>query len=144
MIGNVQVARECTVFVRPGLLHATGAGVFLVEAQEPTDFSIMAEYEGYPIDPDIAHMHKGWDTMLKVIDRAAVTQDELSTLCGPPQRVASNQTEGWTEDDIWRLWWLDLAEWCRQRGVEVPDDLASSMTTLLAFLDDTGGFERPR
>lgn len=46
----------------------------------------------------------------------------------------------WTEDDIWRLWWLDLAEWCRQRGVEVPDELASTMTTLLAFLDHTDGF----
>ena len=49
----------------------------------------------------IAHMHRGWDTMLDVIDSAAVTPDELSVLCGRPQRVASNETEGWTEDDIW-------------------------------------------
>jgi len=100
-MNEVEVGPGDAVFVRPGLLHATGAGVFLVEAQEPTDFSIMAEYKGYPIDPGIAHMHRGWDTMLDVIDSAAVTPDELSILCGPPQRVASNETEGWTEDDIW-------------------------------------------
>ena len=84
-MNEVEVAPGDAVFVRPGLLHATGAGVFLVEAQEPTDFSIMAEYKGYPIDPDIAHMHRGWDTMLDVIDSAAVSPDELSVLCGQPQ-----------------------------------------------------------
>jgi mannose-6-phosphate isomerase len=100
-MNEVEVAPGDAVFVRPGLLHATGAGVFLVEAQEPTDFSIMAEYKGYPIDAEIAHMHRGWDTMLKVIDSNAVSAAELAVLCGPPQRVAGNETEGWTEDDIW-------------------------------------------
>ena len=100
-MNEIEVKSGDAVFVRPGLLHATGAGVFLVEAQEPTDFSIMAEYKGYPIDPDIAHMHKGWDTVLDVIDGGAVTSDELGVLCGPPQRVASNETGGWTQDDIW-------------------------------------------
>jgi len=100
-MNEVEVKPGDAVFVRPGLLHATGAGVFLVEAQEPTDFSIMAEFKGYPIDPSIAHMHKGWDAMIDVIDSGAVTQEELSVLCGSPQRVASNETEGWTHDDIW-------------------------------------------
>lgn len=100
-MNEVEVRPGDAVFVRPGLLHATGAGVFLVEAQEPTDFSIMAEYKGYPIDPSIAHMHKGWDTMLEVIDSAAVTPDELGVLCGPPRQVSSNTTEGWTQDDVW-------------------------------------------
>jgi hypothetical protein len=46
-------------------------------------------------------MHRGWDTMLQVIDSHAVTTDEIGVLCGAPQRVAGNATEGWTEDDIW-------------------------------------------
>ena len=100
-MNEVEVEPGDAVFVRPGLLHATGAGVFLVEAQEPTDFSIMAEYKGYPIDPDIAHMYKGWDTVMDVIDRGAVTADELAVLCARPQRVASNDVEGWSADDIW-------------------------------------------
>ena len=100
-MNEIEVRPGDAVFVRPGLLHATGAGVFLVEAQEPTDFSIVAEYAGYPIAPDEAHMFKGWDTMLEVIDRGTVDPDELAVLCGPPQRVAGSETEGWFEEDVW-------------------------------------------
>jgi mannose-6-phosphate isomerase len=98
---ELEVKPGDAVFVRPGLLHATGAGVFLVEAQEPTDFSIFAECKGYPIDPEESHMHRGWDTMFDVIDRSAVSSAELATLVAPPARVAGNETEGWYEEDIW-------------------------------------------
>ena len=79
-MNEIEVKPGDAVFVRPGLLHATGAGVFLVEAQEPTDFSIVAEYKGYPIAPDEAHMSKGWDTMIDIIDRGIVDAAELQTL----------------------------------------------------------------
>jgi mannose-6-phosphate isomerase len=100
-MNEIEVRPGDAVFVRPGLLHATGAGIFLVEAQEPTDFSIVAEYAGYPITPEEAHMSKGWDTMLDVIDRGVVDAQELATLCAKPQRVAGNDTEGWYEEDVW-------------------------------------------
>ncbi len=100
-MNEIEVAPGDGVFVRPGLLHATGAGVFLVEAQEPTDFSIVAEYDGYPIAPDGVHMFKGWDTMIEVIDRGTVDADNLAVLCGRPRRVAGNETESWYEDDVW-------------------------------------------
>jgi mannose-6-phosphate isomerase len=100
-MNEVEVAPGDAVFVRPGLLHATGAGVFLVEAQEPTDFSIVAEHKGYPITPDEAHMSKGWDRMIDVIDRGVVRADELRALIPGPRRVAGNDAEGWHEDDVW-------------------------------------------
>lgn len=100
-MNEVEVQPGDAVFVRPGLLHATGAGVLLVEAQEPTDYSILAEYKGYPIDAEAAHMHKGWDTMLDIIDRGRVDADALAALCPSPVRVAGNETEGWYEDDVW-------------------------------------------
>ena len=68
-MNEIPVQPGDAVFVRPGLLHATGAGVFLIEAQEPTDYSVVAEYRGYPIDPDKAHLGRGWDTMLDCFDR---------------------------------------------------------------------------
>lgn len=46
--------------------------------------------------------------------------------------------ERWTEEDVWRLWWLDLTEWCARRGLRPPDRLASSMLTLLDCLAATG------
>ena len=100
-MNDIEVTPGDAVFVRPGLLHATGAGVFLVEAQEPTDFSIVAERTGYPIAPDAAHLSRGWDTMIDVIDRGAVDADELGQLCAKPLPIAGNEREGWTEDDVW-------------------------------------------
>jgi mannose-6-phosphate isomerase len=100
-MNEVEVGPGDAVFVRPGLLHATGAGVFLVEAQEPTDFSIVAERVGYPITPEEAHMGVGWDTMIDIIDRGTVTADELKTLCRRPERVAGSAREAWYEEDVW-------------------------------------------
>jgi mannose-6-phosphate isomerase len=100
-MNEIEVKPGDAVFVRPGLLHATGAGVFLVEAQEPTDFSIVAEHKGYPMTPDEAHMSKGWDQMIDVIDRAVVGPEELRALVPAPRPVAGNDTEGWREEDVW-------------------------------------------
>ena len=57
-------------FVPPGTPHAIGAGVFIVEIQEPSDFSIVAETRGLPIDRDDAHLRLGWDVSVDAIDRA--------------------------------------------------------------------------
>jgi mannose-6-phosphate isomerase len=92
------VAPGDAIFVRPGLLHATGAGVFLVEAQEPTDFSVVAEWTGYPMDPEEAHLGLGWDTMLDCFDRSAVA-DEIPTLSPRPVTVAGGPDEAWQLDD---------------------------------------------
>lgn len=87
-------------FIRPGLLHCTGAGILLAELQEPTDFSVVAEQAGYPIDPDKAHLGLGWDVMLDCFDRGAVTGDALRALCPVPERVAGDPAQGWYEDDL--------------------------------------------
>jgi mannose-6-phosphate isomerase len=88
------------VFVRPGLLHATGAGVFLLEAQEPTDFSVTAEYAGYPIDPEAAHLGLGWETMLDCFERRAVSQAGLEALQPRPLRIAGAEGGAWLEEDL--------------------------------------------
>ena len=66
--------------VPPGTPHAIGAGVFILEVQEPTDFSIVLELGGFPVDPDDAHLALGWDVALDAIDRRAMTDDELAAL----------------------------------------------------------------
>ncbi len=88
------------VFVRPGLLHATGAGVFLIEAQEPTDFSVTAEHAGYPIAPQDAHLGLGWDTMLDCFDRDALDIAALEALRPSPTRIGGDGTRGWLEEDL--------------------------------------------
>ena len=46
----------------------------------------------------------------------------------------------WTEDDVWRLWWIDLSGWCARRGLRTPDGLATTMLTLLRHLAATDAF----
>lgn len=99
-MNEIPVEAGDAVFVRPGLLHATGAGVFLIEAQEPTDFSVVAEYRGYPIDPDAAHLGRGWDTMLDCFDRRGVSGGELATLCPQPMPIGGDEAQGWYEEDL--------------------------------------------
>ncbi|GAA4028865.1 class I mannose-6-phosphate isomerase [Allokutzneria multivorans] len=59
-----------TVFVPAGLPHAIGEGVFIVELQQPTDFSVLLEWTGFaePGDPS-AHLAIGWETALTCVDR---------------------------------------------------------------------------
>jgi mannose-6-phosphate isomerase len=88
------------VFVRPGLLHATGAGVFLLEAQEPTDYSVTAEHMGYPIASEDAHLGLGWETMLDCFDRRAVSRADLQALRPRPTRVSGERGRTWLEEDL--------------------------------------------
>lgn len=64
-------------YVKAGLPHAIGAGIFLVEAQEPTDFSIVAEWADFPIDPRDAHLGLGWDVALDCFDFTTYQPEHL-------------------------------------------------------------------
>jgi mannose-6-phosphate isomerase len=67
-------------FVPPGTPHAIGAGVFILEVQEPTDFSIVLETAGFPIDRDDASLRLGWDVALDAIDRRGRDGSAIATL----------------------------------------------------------------
>jgi mannose-6-phosphate isomerase len=73
-------------FVPPGVPHAIGAGVFMVEVQEPTDFSIVAEVM-QPVGADDAHLHRGWDVMVDAFDREPMTDERLDALRQRPTSV---------------------------------------------------------
>jgi len=53
LVHKIPVKAGDVVYVKAGLPHAIGAGVFMVELQEPTDFSIIYEREcaGFAFEP---------------------------------------------------------------------------------------------
>jgi len=55
------------IFVPAGTPHAIGAGALIAELQEPTDFSIVCEWEGYPIAAGDSHLGLGWDVALDAL-----------------------------------------------------------------------------
>lgn len=64
---HLRVRAGDVVFVPAGVPHAIGAGALTVELQEPSDFSIVCEWTGYPISPDEAHLGLGWDIALDAL-----------------------------------------------------------------------------
>jgi mannose-6-phosphate isomerase len=63
-MNEVRVRPGDGVVVPAGQAHATGAGVFLVEVQEPTDFSILLEWSATTASRDEAHLGLGFDVAL--------------------------------------------------------------------------------
>ena len=50
LLHETQVRPGDVVAVPPGVLHAVGAGVFVVELQQAADLSILLEWKGFPVD----------------------------------------------------------------------------------------------
>ncbi|WP_245934447.1 class I mannose-6-phosphate isomerase [Arthrobacter psychrolactophilus] len=77
----VTVSAGDSIFVPPGMPHAIGEGVFLVEIQEPEDLSILLEWDGFSIDGTQAgHLGLGFETALAAVDRQENSREDLERL----------------------------------------------------------------
>lgn len=68
-----------------------------------------------------------------------VDYDALTVILGAKSELPT-PLRRWTEDDVWRLWWLDLSLWCGRYGLDPPAGLAQTLRTLFAHLDAETGF----
>jgi mannose-6-phosphate isomerase len=69
------------IVVPAGLPHAIGEGIFVVEAQEPTDFSVLLEWTGFDVDgPADGHLGLGFPTALGAVDTRGHGDDEIDAL----------------------------------------------------------------
>jgi len=80
-LNKIPVAPGDTWLVPAGVPHAIGAGITLVELQEPTDFSILLEWAGFAIDgPRQGHLGLGFDVALTALDYSGWDSHRLATL----------------------------------------------------------------
>lgn len=78
---EVPVSAGDSVYVPPGLPHAIGAGVFLVEVQEPEDLSILLEWKDFAIDGrNEGHLGLGFETALQAADRRGHSESTITKL----------------------------------------------------------------
>jgi mannose-6-phosphate isomerase len=66
------------VFVPAGVPHAIGDGILIAELQEPTDLSVLLEWDGFGIeDEHAATLGLGWDLALRSVERSARDAERL-------------------------------------------------------------------
>lgn len=92
MMHRVEVQEGDTVYVPPGLLHAIGAGILLVEVQEPEDMSILLEWRDFKLDGKRdGHLGLGFEKAMTAVDVSTLTEEQLSLLVVRAQgRKSSN------------------------------------------------------
>jgi mannose-6-phosphate isomerase len=57
------------ILVPAGTLHAIGAGILLLELQEPTDLSVLIEWRRFGVNSGAEHLELGWSEALAAADR---------------------------------------------------------------------------
>jgi mannose-6-phosphate isomerase len=80
-LNKIPVAPGDTWLVPAGVPHAIGAGITLVELQEPTDFSILLEWAGFAVDgARDGHLGLGFDVALTALDYSGWDSRRLAAL----------------------------------------------------------------
>jgi mannose-6-phosphate isomerase len=90
-LNKIPVAPGDTCLVPAGVPHAVGVGVTVVEVQEPTDFSILLEWEGFAVNGlEAGHLGLGYPLALEALDYSGWDRDRVAGLlagraAAPPQ-----------------------------------------------------------
>lgn len=79
-LNEIRVRAGDTVHIPAGTPHAIGAGVFVVELQQPTDFSVTLEWEGFLADAEAAFLGLEHDRALETVNRGGFDERVLSSL----------------------------------------------------------------
>ncbi|MGQ2912724.1 class I mannose-6-phosphate isomerase [Aeromicrobium sp.] len=77
---RIEVRRGDGILVPAGMPHAIGEGVFVAEAQEPTDFSILLEWSITTSTRDESHLGLGFDLAMQALEHAATSTERLAEL----------------------------------------------------------------
>jgi mannose-6-phosphate isomerase len=83
MLGNMhrlEVEPGDAVLVPAGTAHAIGEGIFAVELQEPTDFSIMLEFKEFDLDPAGGELGLGRDVAITCVKQKAFSAADIAEL----------------------------------------------------------------
>jgi mannose-6-phosphate isomerase len=69
------------IVVPAGVPHAIDAGILVLELQEPTDLSVLLEWDGFAVDGDRdGHLGLGYPTVVEALRRDPLPADELAGL----------------------------------------------------------------
>lgn len=122
------------ILVPAGVVHAIGAGVFVAEVQEPTDFSILLEWSVTTTGREESHLGLGFDRAMQAVSHRALSEETLASLVrrGDVNAAAGDSTPRSclpaAADDFFRL---------HRLGSDSPMPVAAGFAVVLV-LDGTG------
>lgn len=93
---RVPISTGDVIFCPGSVPHAIGSGVLILEIQEMTDFSIMLEWAGFPLDPDGVFLGLAQNVALSAVRRSAVAGQDLEALRGQCIRTLATGRSGAT------------------------------------------------
>jgi mannose-6-phosphate isomerase len=130
-LNTTTVTAGDTILIPAGLPHAIGAGVFIVELQQPTDLSVTLEWDGFLADEAAGHLGAGFDVALGCVDRDGWGDGRWESLI---RRTAGR------DDAVVDLFGDQAAPYFRAQRLQVagaPLDLDASFAVLVV-LDGQG------
>lgn len=81
-MNRIPVAAGDVLYCPPGVPHAIGAGILVIEVQEPSDSSIMLEWDGFPISPEDRFLGLDACHALSATDRSGYSGARINELVG--------------------------------------------------------------
>jgi mannose-6-phosphate isomerase len=80
-LNNYPVRAGDTVLVPAGVPHSIGKDIFVLELQEPTDLSILLEWEKFAVDGEVdGHLGLGFDLALQALTLDPLSDELISRL----------------------------------------------------------------
>ena len=119
------------VFVPAGTPHFIGQGVLVVEVQEPTDLSILLEWDGFAVDGDAdGHLGLGFETAVTAVDTRVWSGEDVDACVRtlPPGTTGLAPALVGAAEPYFRAQWVSPGA-----EVDVPAGFA-----LLVVLDGAG------
>lgn len=96
LMNKIKVSPYDTYFIAPGLPHAIGEGVFMVETQEPSDFTFSLERRcGDIVSTDQkCTLNLGWDLSLDAYDYTPYSELDVREKFGMKKELISRTDKG--------------------------------------------------
>jgi mannose-6-phosphate isomerase len=94
-----------TILIEGGVPHAIGAGCFLAEIQEPTDFTIRIERvtpSGFPVADMMCHQGLGFERMFECFTYEGISREEARNRWFVQATLISGSAEK-GENSVWSL-----------------------------------------
>ncbi len=86
------------ILVPAGVPHAIGAGIFVLELQEPTDMSALLEWNDFAVDGvKDGHLGLGFDTVLDALRYTPIENDEAQKLVTPQRLFGQSDAAVFTQ-----------------------------------------------